>query len=43
MLIATPTDWLRRNHLFEEDDKLVAELDGSATNGKGHANVTIKS
>ncbi|MGH7602898.1 MAG: hypothetical protein ACRENK_02750 [Gemmatimonadaceae bacterium] len=39
MLIATPTDWLRRNHLIEEDGKLVAEIDGSAWQEQASATV----
>jgi hypothetical protein len=29
MLTATPTNWLRRSYLIEEDDKLVADVDGA--------------
>jgi hypothetical protein len=39
MLIATPTDWLRRNYLIEEDGKLVAEIDGSPWQEQASATV----
>jgi hypothetical protein len=39
MLIATPTDWLRRNFLIEEDDKLVAAIEGSLLQQRASATV----